>query len=328
MISSLVESLEPRKLCAVDLYVSAVDFPIGTLGPSDTAQVSISIRNSGTNGVIQPFSGRIYLSTNATLDDSDIIAGTFSIGSLPSKSTAGVVADIAMKNRVPKGSYYGLVMIDTGLQVAESNETNNVGASVMATMNVLTASAATQTIPGTDADDHFRISQIGNTITVQNKGATQTFHSGDVASFHLEMAGGNDQLYVDASVVTPMWIHGGAGHDTIVGGSGNDTLTGAVGNDRIAGGFGNDWLYGNIGNDRLGGDGGADRLFGSDGNDFLDGGNSGDRLYAGAGRDNVLGGSGNDLLQTLDGEIDTVDGGTGTDTGEYDAEDVLTSVEI
>jgi Ca2+-binding RTX toxin-like protein len=328
MTFSPLESLEPRRLCAVDLYVSSVEFPIGTLGPNDTAPVSISIRNSGTTGVIKPFSGRVYLSTNTTLDDKDVIVGTFSIGSLPSKTTAAVVAEIAMKNRVLKGTYYGLVMIDTGMQVAEFDEKNNVTASFMASMTVLSPSATTLTIPGTDTDDYFRISQQGQNILVQRNAATQNYHAGDISSFHIEMAGGNDQLYVDATVVTPLWIHGGAGHDTIAGGSGHDTLRGAVGNDRIAGGIGNDWLYGDAGNDRLVGDGGADRLFGGDGNDFLDGGSANDRLTGGGGRDNMLGGNGDDVFHALDGEIDTLTGGLGTDSAEEDAGDVKSSVEI
>src|SRR5688500_17440240 len=224
MTFSPLESLEPRRLCAVDLYVSAVEFPIGTLGPNDVAQVSVSVRNSATTGAIRPFSGRIYRSMNATLDNIDPIVGTFSVGSLPSKTTAAVVADIAMKNRVPKGTYYGLVMIDTGLQVAEFDENNNVTASAMASMNVLGSTAATVTIPGTDTDDYFRVWQRGSLITVQRNETTKDYHAGDVSSFHIETAGGNDQLYVEPNVFTPFWIHGGAGHDTIAGGSGHDTI--------------------------------------------------------------------------------------------------------
>ncbi len=327
MTFSSLESLEPRRLCAVDLYVSAVEFPIGTLGPNDTAQIPISIRNSGTTGVITPFAGRVYLSQNATLDDADQTVGTFTISSIPAKTTSGILVDIAMKNRVPKGTYYGIVMLDTTSKVREFDETNNIATSPFASMTVLTASASTVTLPGTDGDDLYRISQTGSTITVQRNGVAETKHSGDVWSFHIEMAGGNDQLYVDEGVVQQMFLHGGAGHDTIVGGSGSDTIRGALGNDRIAGRFGNDWLYGDAGNDRLNGDAGADRMYGADGNDYLDGGSSNDWLYAGGGVDILVGGNGNDLLHTLDGETDTVDGGAGLDTGDEDAQDVLTSVE-
>ena len=323
-----LQSLEPRRLCAVDLYVSSVEFPIGTLGPNDTAPVSVNVRNGGTTGVIKPIAGRIYLSRNASLDGTDIIVGSFSIGSLPAKTTAAVVADIAMKNRVPKGSYYGLVMIDTGLQVTEFDETNNATATAMASMNVLGTTATTATIPGTDADDYFHISQRGSILTVQRNAVTKDYHTGDVRSFHVEMAGGNDELYVDANVVTPLWVHGGAGHDTVAGGSGHDTIRGAVGNDRVDGGLGNDWLYGDAGNDRLAGAGGSDRIFGGDGADFLDGGSATDHLTGGGGRDNVLGGNGDDFFYALDSEIDTLTGGLGADAAEEDAQDVKESIEI
>src|SRR4051812_3758366 len=109
MTFSKLELLEPRTLRAVDLSVASVDFPIGVLGANDTAQVSISIRNSGANGVITPFTGKAYLSKDATLDDTDIAVGGFTISSLPSKTTGGVLVEIALKGKVPKGTYFGLV---------------------------------------------------------------------------------------------------------------------------------------------------------------------------------------------------------------------------
>jgi Ca2+-binding RTX toxin-like protein len=328
MMFSAIESLEPRKLRAVDLSVASVEFPIGVLTPNEFTQVAVTVRNSGTTGQITPFSGRVYLSANATLDDGDIQVGSFTLSSLPSKTTAGVLVDMALKGRVPKGTYFGLVMIDTGLQVAESDETNNVAASFMASMTVLGAGAQPLQILGGDDPDVIRISQTGALITVDKNGTKTGYLAGDISAFSIETGGSNDQVYVDTAVVTPMFIHGGAGHDTIGGGSGHDTIRGAVGNDRIAGGIGNDWLYGDAGNDRLVGEAGADRIFGADGNDFLDGGSSNDRLMAGSGIDNLLGGNGDDYLHTIDGETDTLDGGIGLDTADEDPQDVLTSVEV
>jgi Ca2+-binding RTX toxin-like protein len=328
MTFSAIESLESRKLRAVDLSVASVDFPIGVLTPNEFTQVAVTVRNSGTTGQITPFAGRVYLSANATLDDGDFQVGSFTLSSLPSKTTAGVLVDMALRGKVPKGTYYGLVMIDTGLQVAESDETNNVTASFMASMTVLSSGAQPLQILGGDDPDIIRISQNGALITVDENGTKTGYLDGDVSAFSIETGGGNDQVYVDASVVTPMFIHGGAGHDTIGGGSGHDTIRGAVGNDRIAGGIGNDWLYGDEGNDRLVGDAGADRIFGADGNDFLDGGSSNDRLLAGSGIDNLLGGNGDDYFHTIDGETDTVDGGIGSDTADEDPQDALTSIEV
>ena len=89
MTFSAFEPLEPRKLRAVDLSVASVDFPIGVLTPNEFTQVAVTVRNSGTNGQLTAFSGRVYLSANATLDGNDIQVGSFTIASLPSKTTTG-----------------------------------------------------------------------------------------------------------------------------------------------------------------------------------------------------------------------------------------------
>ena len=60
MTFSDLELLEPRTLRAVDLSVASVDFPIGVLGANDTAQVSVSIRNSGGGGRKTPEGRRVY----------------------------------------------------------------------------------------------------------------------------------------------------------------------------------------------------------------------------------------------------------------------------
>jgi len=217
MTFSAFEPLEPRKLRAVDLSVASVDFPIGVLTPNEFTQVAVTVRNSGTNGQLTAFSGRVYLSANATLDGNDIQVGSFTIASLPSKTTAGVLMEMALKGKVPKGTYFGLVMIDTGLQVAESDETNNVTASFMASMTVLGTGAQPLQILGGDNADIIRISQTGAQIVVDKNGTKTGYLAGDISAFSIETGGSNDQVYVDASVVTPMFIHGGAGHDTIGG---------------------------------------------------------------------------------------------------------------
>jgi Ca2+-binding RTX toxin-like protein len=198
----------------------------------------------------------------------------------------------------------------------------------MAHVNVLGTTAGPLPITGTAGADLIRISQSGSAITITKNGAKSLVHSGDVSQILIEVGGGNDQVYVDASVVTPIYVLGGAGNDTIAGGSGHDTLTGSAGHDRIAGGTGNDLLNGNGGSDRLVGDAGADRIVAGDGDDFLDGGSSGDRLLAGAGLDRIFGGNGDDFFHTVDSQTDTVDGGAGSDTADEDVQDVLTSVEV
>jgi len=75
------------------------------------------------------------------------------------------------------------------------------------------------------------------------------------------------------------------------------------------------------------GAGGDDVLDGGDGNDFMKGGAGDDQLTGGAGMDHLDGGRGDDRLFALDGEVDTVIGGAGTDIGSVDASDVVSKVE-
>jgi hypothetical protein len=79
--------------------------------------------------------------------------------------------------------------------------------------------------------------------------------------------------------------------ESIMGGSGNDRLTGNTGGNYLSGGAGNDTLAGDDGNDILVGGAGVDAMFGNDG---------ADALFA------------------LDGEIDVVDGGPGSDSAQTD----------
>ncbi|MFM6310156.1 MAG: M10 family metallopeptidase C-terminal domain-containing protein, partial [Dolichospermum sp.] len=62
---------------------------------------------------------------------------------------------------------------------------------------------------------------------------------------------------------------GGAGNDSLTGGTGSNTLTGGAGNDSLTGGTGNDTLTGGAGNDTLIGGAGSDNLTGGAGNDIF-----------------------------------------------------------
>jgi hemolysin type calcium-binding protein len=130
-------------------------------------------------------------------------------------------------------------------------------------------------------------------------------------------AGEGDQVSTDVENVT-----GGSGDDNITGGPGADTLRGGGGNDVLVGertadldgGGGNDSIFGDAGNDAIGGGDGDNLLVGGDGNDTIQGG---------LGADSFDGGTGNDDLKALDGVVDGLNCGTGADTGEADADDVV-----
>jgi Ca2+-binding RTX toxin-like protein len=126
--------------------------------------------------------------------------------------------------------------------------------------------------------------------------------------------------------------YGGAGDDSITGGTGNDTiygdqspfLYGTVGN-------GKDSLIGGAGSDNIDGDDGADLIYGDDSltavstttvdNDSIYGGIGNDSIYGGQGRDTIHGGADNDLIYgdnvVINENVDDTDllyGDAGNDT--------------
>ena len=134
---------------------------------------------------------------------------------------------------------------------------------------------------------------------------------------------------------------GGSGPDVLLGTDGPGTLDGGRGNDVIDGRGGRDAVFGNAGDDRVAGGAGPDDVSGFLGNDVVDGGEDDDFVDGGSQNDTVLGGGGNDRLEDTAGVdlLDTGDGddevqafdrfrdqvrcGSGRDSGEADAGDVL-----
>src|SRR3954454_4147570 len=107
---------------------------------------------------------------------------------------------------------------------------------------------------------------------------------------------------------------------TLFGLGGNDTLTlneangalpaaqlfGGAGNDTLTGGSGADQVFGQGGNDTLLGKGANDALFGGPDNDTLTGGDADDHAFGEAGDDRIVWNPGDDT--------DLDEGGAGTDT--------------
>lgn len=191
------------------------------------------------------------------------------------------------------------------------------------------------TVNGTPGSDTIKLSYGGEGVLVYLNHHSQQFPTPSVHSIVVEAGAGDDQVSVPDEFIA-VYINGGPGNDSLVGGGGDDTLTGGAGKntliggggddrlngsggrDSISGGDGNDRLYGNGGNDTLDGGGGIDRLFGGDGNDLLIGGGSNDKLYGDAGNDTLSGGKGSDIE----------DGGSGTDQATQDGSDTLVSIEV
>src|SRR6266508_1311357 len=101
---------------------------------------------------------------------------------------------------------------------------------------------------------------LGGTPTVANTALIQVFGQG-----------GNDTITLnEANGALPRAnLFGGAGNDTLTGGSGADMLFGQAGNDTLLGKGGFDFLFGGSENDILIGGDGDDQVFGESGNDRL-----------------------------------------------------------
>jgi len=104
--------------------------------------------------------------------------------------------------------------------------------------------------------------------------------------------GGNDTITFDEAngALPAAALYGGAGLDTLTGGSGSDLI------------------FGGIDNDALLGKGGLDLLFGGSGNDMLTGGDGDDQAFGEADNDRMVWNPGDDT--------DLNEGGSGSDTVE------------
>jgi len=85
----------------------------------------------------------------------------------------------------------------------------------------------------------------GETKTIIAPGAPQVFFRRIVVA----AGAGDDAVTMDANVNLPTRLDGGAGNDTLVGGSGADVIAGRAGDDTLRGLGGADRLLGGAGDD-------------------------------------------------------------------------------
>ncbi|MGH3014611.1 MAG: calcium-binding protein [Gaiellaceae bacterium] len=110
-------------------------------------------------------------------------------------------------------------------------------------------------------------------------------------------------------------IVGNRGSNTLIGTAQRDVILTRAGHDTVSGGGAADSIYGQEGNDVLLGDAGNDSIWGGGLTDTILGGSGRDTIRGEWGADVVDAGSGNDLvlMDTDDGDIDSVDCGGGID---------------
>lgn len=146
---------------------------------------------------------------------------------------------------------------------------------------------------GTPDDDVIRIVKIGTRYQLQVNGESYPLAEwSQMVQVEVDAADGDDLVdlrRLPRTKAAVVW--GGAGSDTIHGGSGPDVLRGDEDDDR---------LYGRAGHDVLLGGDGRDRISASSGDDLLIGGADADILSGSTGADLLLGGIVNDEDEELD----------------------------
>src|SRR4051794_41008981 len=87
-------------------------------------------------------------------------------------------------------------------------------------------------------------------LDVKIRTTVTQFNAADVTTLRIDGLGGDDRILINSAhgqVKLATRIYGGAGDDSITGGSGRDRVYAGVGDDSVSGESGNDILYGEAG---------------------------------------------------------------------------------
>ncbi|MFC6222905.1 CARDB domain-containing protein [Hymenobacter artigasi] len=109
----------------VDLIVQQPSLYYSSTVPGGTVQASASVFNQGNVTATSSTLG-FYLSTNTTLDASDVLLSTVTGGALAANLSSYRSANLTVPLGTTAGSYYVLFVADPANAVTETNETNNV----------------------------------------------------------------------------------------------------------------------------------------------------------------------------------------------------------
>jgi subtilisin family serine protease/subtilase family serine protease len=113
-----------------DLIVSAVSAP-ASAAPGSTITVSDTTKNQGGGNAAAPSATKFYLSTNSTVDESDVILGSRSVSLLATGTSDTVSTQLVVPASTPGGAYYVIAQADTANAVVETIETNQTKATAI-----------------------------------------------------------------------------------------------------------------------------------------------------------------------------------------------------
>ena len=211
----------------------------------------------------------------------------------------------------------------------------------------------TLVILGSGDSETIEVNQLSNGLVAVTGDADRFTPGSGAQQFNkitIDGVGGNDLITIFGGVTyTAATIRGGSGNDFITGGSGADLIVGDGGIDganysgrpatsplrisldlaandgrstgegdnvqteEVFGGAGNDTITGSPGDDFINGGGGADSISGNGGND---------EIVGSVGSDKLFGNEGDDALYAKNSDVDTVSGGTGPGTSDFDLAEV------
>lgn len=208
---------------------------------------------------------------------------------------------------------------------------------------------ATLTIAGTMFNDHIRLNQTGNVLTVAMNNTFKSYSAARFTDVVVNCLDGNDKVITTSMFNKPLTLNGGAGDDNLQGGrhrdafnggDGNDTMNGAGSGDDFHGGAGVDCadysltaISVNVSLDDVANDGrpsegdnvrsdvenmvggyGNDTLTGSAAANYIQGGGGTDTIYGLGGPDTLDGGMGGAAPYSKNNGNDVLWGGAGNDT--------------
>lgn len=325
-MSSFFDTLEPRRLFAVDLICYGVQIDSYDAN-SGTIKYTVAIANTGSTDAPPQAIGGIFLSKDQTVNNGDDIR----LADIsPSETTHFANKFLTGSAQIPlktaPGDYFLGCALDINNVVDELSNNNNYAFSAH-TINV--PKAFNLSIDGTDKADMMIVNQPTPTIiSITVNKSLKTYARDRIASLTLNGLSGNDTIRVLPTLDLPVVINGGDGHDSIDGGAAGDTINGGKGRDTIHGMGGRDIIHGGADIDFLFGDSKGDRIWGDAGADFIDGGSGDDRLDGGLGVDSIYGSGGNDIITARDKAADVIYGGSDSDKADLDPIDFRSSVEI
>lgn len=330
------------------IYVSDIERAVGT-PHADTMLIGCACvaRPGAGNDTVTLGDGATFLA-ESTPDGADAVAildGASATINYGLRASAVALTSDDEANDGATGEGDNIAAFATTLVGGAGNDTI-VGS---ATDNVILGGGGANSLNGRGGNDRLWGGPVADSIS---GGAGNDVLRGDGGSDKLNGGDGDDVLLGDAASDTASFgndtLDGGNGDDDVFGYAGSDTFLGgaaANGSDLVSGGSGIDTasyslratalkltlngLYddGAAGEgDRLGSD--VENLVGGKGADLITGSNAANALTGGPGKDTLSGLGGNDVFQTLDGLVDILNGGTGTDKAHRDTTDKVTSVEL